>query len=82
MIRTDLYRRRKQDGFAMIDVMLALIVTALITLGSIQSSVIANKLNFAASQGGALAIARNAGETYAQENYLALQQGGSITKNG
>lgn len=66
----------------MIDVMLALIVTALITMGSIQSSVIANKLNFAASQGGALAIARNAGETYAQENYLALQQGGSITKNG
>lgn len=66
----------------MIDVMLALMVTALITLGSIQSTVIANKLNFAASQGGALAIARNAGETYAQENYLALQQGGSITKNG
>lgn len=66
----------------MVEVTLALIITAVIATGAIKASALANKLNFASSQGGALAIARNAGETYAQENYIALQQGTSVTKNG
>lgn len=82
MTQTETYRRSRQGGFAMMEVTLALIITAVIATGAIKASALANKLNFASSQGGALAIARNAGETYAQENYIALQQGTSVTKNG
>jgi type II secretory pathway pseudopilin PulG len=82
MTRTNPHQRESQAGFAMIEVTLALLVSAVVALGAMQASALARKLNFASAQGGALAIARTAGETYAQENYLALQRGAAVTKNG
>lgn len=72
----------RQRGFAMMEVSLALIITAFAALGTIKANLQAQHLEFAAIQGDGLRIARDAGETYAQENYTALQSGGAVTKNG
>lgn len=64
------------------EVSLALIITAFAALGTIKASSQAQRLEFAATQGDGLRIARDAGETYAEENYTALQSGAAVTKNG
>lgn len=74
--------RRKQRGFTMIEVSLALIITAFAALGTLKANIQTQRLEFAATQGDGLRIARDAGETYAEENYTALQGFTPVTKNG
>lgn len=73
---------RSQYGFAMLEVSLALLITAIATLGAIKANVQAQRLEFAAIQGDSLRIVRDAAETYSIENYTALQAGAAVTKNG
>lgn len=73
---------KRQHGFAMLEISLALIIAAIAALGTLKATLQAQRLEFASIQGDALKIARDAAETYAQENYAALQSGVAVTKNG
>lgn len=66
----------------MVETTLALVITALISYVALLESVKASRMEFASVQGGQLATVRNAAESFASENFTALQSGQSVTKNG
>ena len=66
----------------MLEVSLALIITAFAVAGTIKASIQTQKLELAGIQGDGLSIARGAGEAYSQENYTLLQKGSPVSKNG
>lgn len=66
----------------MLELMLALIVSAMIGFLALQEKVKADRMEFATVQGGDLALLRNAADAYASENFAALQKGANVTKNG
>jgi type II secretory pathway pseudopilin PulG len=72
----------RQSGFAMLDLTLALIISAMMTLAAIQVKLQADRMQIAEIQGGGMDAARKAAEAYASENFRELQNGLPVAKNG
>lgn len=75
-----LSRRRGQRGAFMLEVSLAIVISALAAVGAIRESIKANRMLAANAQADALNIYAHALQTYSEENYLQLQNGQPVTK--
>jgi hypothetical protein len=77
-----LKRKHKQVGSMLIEISVGLLIAAAAGAILLQQQVQDDRLKQAGVQGDSLEVVRRAAETYAQENYTALQSNLPITKNG
>ena len=73
--------RRRQRGAFMLEISLALVITAIASVATIRTQLNANRMQTADIQADVMNLYRNGLQTYTDENYLALQAGSLVTKN-
>ncbi|WP_426172471.1 PulJ/GspJ family protein [Pseudoduganella sp. R-34] len=73
---------RSQAGFALLELTLALIISAVIAAAGLEMNVQANRMVFAQIEADNLATLAAAGSTMASEKFTELQTGTAITRNG
>lgn len=72
---------KSQMGVFMFELSLALLIAAVAGAATIRTQLNVNRMQVADIQADVLNMYRNGLQTYADENYLALQSGASVTKN-
>jgi hypothetical protein len=74
--------RKNQAGYFLIQLTLALILSSLAALEAMKASAEADRLAFAGIQGQHLQMVSAAGKAYIADNFVQLQTGADITRNG
>lgn len=77
-----IYRRHRQKGGFMLEMMLAVSVLSLAAYAKMRDDVEATRLSFAAVQGDGINILSSAANKYTQEQFGKLQSGESVVSNG
>lgn len=76
------YSRSRQRGAFMLEMSLALAISAIAAVGSLRTIVNAGRMQTADIQADVVRTYRHALQTYTEENYIALQAGTPVIKNG
>jgi len=74
--------RDLQRGISVLSALLALVIGSIVSVGVIEGKVAENQMRSGRFEGDVLNLAKDAANNYTMENYPALQNGLSVSKNG